>query len=388
MQRLSNTRSCSLNNSYDYVTDPVQELALRHLRCLLPLCIAVACIILSACTTSGSTVGAQVPGDNARQEGLSAADTAMVDDHLSVIEQLFDPYSTTLQITNNDTDPTLTLFASRLASGGYGIQRVTADQGANYLSYDRVTSVVEDSPIVSFVSRIGSVELSRDYEVSENNVITPVSGLRLSGTRTPVGVDSTSIANKQIDKEYSAVEYIASLRLDDQVPVISLITSDIVEQVARRATESPALSPGQPLAPSLQAINASRLEVNNLFYAETSTFNTILDSYDRIDRQVIVFGNDSLVLGETNKSLIGQFVDSRVGDRDIISLVGCSNGPTDLEIGNEGLALGRAKRVTEALLALGLNQNQVLDEGCWAPVSAGEKFPARGVVMELWRRTS
>jgi len=98
-----------------------------------------------------------------------------------------------------------------------------------------------------------------------------------------------------------------------------------------------------------------------------------------------VFGNDSMVLGSTNKSLIDQFVDNEIREGDVVSLIGCSNGPTSLEIGNEGLALGRAQRVTEALTSRGVPRENVLDEGCWAPVSAQDRFPNRGVVMELWR---
>ena len=96
-----------------------------------------------------------------------------------------------------------------------------------------------------------------------------------------------------------------------------------------------------------------------------------------------------MVLGSRNKSLIDQLVENVLGEEDIVSLVGCSNGPTALEIGNEGLALGRAKRVTEALLARGVSREKVLDEGCWAPVAEAEdRFPSRGVVLELWRKNA
>jgi hypothetical protein len=177
---------------------------------------------------------------------------------------------------------------------------------------------------------------------------------------------------------FSQALYVATLGLDEQVPVISLITPDVVSNITTRSTRGP----------SLQALNSSKVEVANLFYGSDSNFASILEDYEQVDRQIVVFGNDSMILGDTNKQLIEQFVDQKLRGTDVISLVGCSNGPTALDIGNEGLALGRAKRVTEALLARGVARERILDEGCWAPVRAGDRFPSRGVVLELWRSQS
>jgi hypothetical protein len=347
------------------------------------------CLTIGACSISGTNLLSRQSPDNLRMTGVSPIDIAIISDHIHVIEQIFAPLKTTLQITNSDTDSRLTTYAILLAKNGYGIQRVTADQGVNYLSYNRATQVGKSPALITFTTQIGTVDISRDYIESSTGTISPASPFRLSGTRTEVTVDSVEIANLQVsDPAYSTTSYTASLGLDEQVPVISLVTPELVDRIAADTSGSSGLPPADPRAPSLQALNSNRIEINNLFYTDTSTFSSLLADYTRVDRQVIIFGNDSMILGNPNKELINQFVDSKVRDSDLVTLVGCSNGWTDLEIGNKGLALGRAKRVSEALLARGIARDRILDEGCWAPVSAGDKFPARGVVMDLWRKTS
>ncbi|NND91523.1 MAG: hypothetical protein HKN42_11730 [Granulosicoccus sp.] len=307
---------------------------------------------------------------------VSATDRTMLNNLAVVIAQIFNPVETTVQINKSNTDPTTQYIIATLGEMGFGIQRVSADQGANYLSYTRREN---DQNLVAVSIAVGGVVVSRAYQLIGRNVVAPASVMRVSGTRAPITVQDVASSRFEVrDPSLSQVQYVASLGLDEQAPVISLITPMLVDSVASQSTSGP----------SLQALNSNKIEVNNLFYGNTSTFSSILEGYERIDRQIIVFGNDSLVLGDVNKQLIDQFVDTQLRHRDIINLVGCSNGPTALDIGNEGLALGRARRVTEALLARGVLRDQILDEGCWAPTSAGDRFPGRGVVLELWRRNA
>jgi hypothetical protein len=342
---------------------------------VIALCLLGTLSLLTACTLPGIPSANLASGRPAAGNAgsVSAIDRSMFDDLGAVVEQIFEPFDTTLQINRQDNDARMQYLLSVLAAKGFGIQRVSADQGANYLSYVRTQN---DDDEIRLSITIGAVVIGRDYELVRRNAVTPVSRVRLSGTRVPVSITDRATASFQVrDPDLATAQYVASLGLEEQSPVISLITPELVGRVANVSTSGP----------SLQALNSSQVEVNNLFYGDTSTFASILDDHVQVDRQVIVFGNDSMVLGDTNKQLIDQFVDTRVQPGDLISLVGCSNGPTALEIGNEGLALGRAKRVTEALMARGVARERVLDEGCWAPTSAGARFPSRGVVMELWR---
>ena len=356
-------------------------------RLLTRLAMLCSLLLLGACATSGSkpdteSTDATEPVAQASTTGLSSVtDRTVASDMVEIATQIFPPVMTTLQVNTDDNDPLIRYFIAEFANAGYGIQRVSADQGSNFFSYDRVEEASDSGEtLVRFNASIGSVNIGRDYTIPSVNLVSPASPVRLSGTRAPVTVSDEPSGRMLIkNPEHSQAIYTASLNLNQQAqPVISLITSDLVDRVASGNT---------PQA-RLQAINSNRVEVSNLFYADQSNFTSILDDYEQVESQIVVFGNDSMVLGNTNKLLIAQMVENRLRPDDIVSLVGCSNGPTALEIGNEGLALGRAERVTQALMAQGVSRDRILDEGCWAPVSAGDKFPSRGVVMELWRNPS
>lgn len=358
----------------------------------MPLKTVLVCSLfwLSACANMQPQSDSATSTGNARQSSVEAikqqlnvsrsvsvAERTVLTDLAAVAKQIFDPYSTTLQINNFNTDAALQYFVNVLSEYGFGVQRVTADQGANFVLYTPEHGKSDTGRTLSASISIGAVEISRDYAIKRNNVVTPASVVRLSGTRVAVTVNDSPSARKTVaDPSLSQAQYVASLSLDEQAPIIQLITPELVDRVVTRSAEGP----------SLQALNSSNLEVNNLFYGDSSTFSSVLDDYGSVDRMIIVFGNDSMVLGDTNKRLIDQFVDSTLKSDDLVSLVGCSNGPTALGIGNEGLALGRAKRVTQALQSRGVARDRILDEGCWAPVNASERFPSRGVVLELWRK--
>ena len=350
---------------------------MQLLRSISKICLLISVSTLGACVSiseqpDGSTV------KPVKIEQIPAVDQTMIQDLAGVVAQIYEPRSTTLQINATNSDNTLNHFAAVLAKKGFGIQRVSADQGANFVSYSRTKDKSKNSSNVDFSVAVGAVSIARKYQMMGNDVIAPASTVRLSGTRAPVTIKDTASSRKLVkDPSLSKAQYVASLSLDEQTPMISLITPEIVNNIAAESANGT----------SLQALNSSKIEVNNLFYADQSTFSSVLDDYSKIYKYVVVFGNDSMVLGKRNKALIDQLVDNVLIDDDIVSLIGCSNGPTSLAIGNEGLALGRAKRVTEALMDRGVARDKILDEGCWAPVTEQQdRFPNRGVVLELWRK--
>jgi len=103
---------------------------------------------------------------------------------------------------------------------------------------------------------------------------------------------------------------------------------------------------------------------------------------------VLEFPNDSLrVLPQVRRTLTRMREEFQPAT-DYFSVVGCSHGKTDIENGNELLAVGRSKRVLEELIALGVPDERVLDEGCWAPVHFDGVMPRRGVRVELKRRST
>lgn len=341
------------------------------------ICLLMGMGALGACsTTNDQQDDGVVPALKIDQ--VPSVDKTMIQDLAGVVAQIYDPLTTTLQISATESDQTLNHFVAVLAQKGFGVQRVSADQGANLVSYTRSQEKLNSRSNVDFSVAVGAVSVARKYQLMDNNVVAPASTFKLSGTRAPVTINDTASSRLQIkDRGLSKAQYVASLSLDEQAPVISLITPQIVNNIAAESANGT----------SLQALNSSKVEVNNLFYADQSTFSSLLDDYSKIYKYVVVFGNDSMVLGKRNKSLVDQLVESVFIEGDIVSLIGCSNGPTALEMGNEGLALGRARRVTEALMARGVPRDSILNEGCWAPVlEQQDRFPNRGVVLELWRR--
>jgi len=126
----------------------------------------------------------------------------------------------------------------------------------------------------------------------------------------------------------------------------------------------------------------------NIYDTLTSNFSDFYQDYEEVERRVLIFPNDSLRLGDTNKQIIEQYVEMMDTSTDVLSVIGCSHGSTNIRNGNSLLALGRANRVKEAFLFSGVEHDAVLEEGCWAPQPFEGDLPDRGVVVTLKRRKS
>jgi len=124
----------------------------------------------------------------------------------------------------------------------------------------------------------------------------------------------------------------------------------------------------------------------NFFETGESNYDGLFDEYEDVVSSVLIFPNDSLRLGDSNKAIIEQYVSKLNPETDVLSVLGCSLGTTKIANGNSLLAIGRANRVKEAFLFSGLAHDQVLEEGCWAPEFVDMELPSRGVVLTLKRR--
>lgn len=294
-------------------------------------------------------------------------------DLLDAYVQLRDPIDTTVQVSDS-ADELTNAVALELAGLGYGLQQVSGDVGARFLD----VTVLDDAGDARLVLELGELELRRRYRQTSDGLV-PSGPLQVAGSRLPVVLDDAEFGVAvENDPAISTVRYVGGSTRPASVPVIALITPELVREVAEDVggSRAPGASPS--------GLNTDRVEVVNRFYGE-SGFGPMAADRRRVDHQVVVFADDSMRLGETGKTQIRAFVTGFDERTDLITLVGCSNGPTALEIGNEGLALGRSGRVSQELRALGVPAERIVDEGCWSPVSAGDRFPSRGVVMELLR---
>jgi len=303
------------------------------------------------------------------------AEQIMVDDLLSAIVQLFPPPVSTIQISAANNNELTLLVADTMAQSGFGIQKVTTDQGASLLTTETQTEEQSgnQSPIKQIRIDIGQVSIGRSYSLTNDQTVQPSSPFKVFGSRAKIDLDATLFGAVPA---MTITQYVAPIKLDEPLPLLSLITPEVVQSSAS----------GNTGEPELTSINSAKVEVTNLHFGE-SAFDSVLDNHLLEDNLTVIFPNDSLTLGNENKLIIRQFMKRFVEQLDLVSVVGCSNGPTNAEIGNVGLALGRGERVTDELLSLGVPRENILDQGCWAP-SAGGKYPGRGVVLELWREKS
>ncbi len=238
----------------------------------------------------------------------------------------------------------------------------------------------------TFLVSAGPVKLKRDYAVDAEG-IRPASRMLLHGAdASNVTMDHARFDTRLAADTATGTELAAS----KAAPAAgSLGASDPSDPSGARASASTAVPATAVVAravpvtpPRKSAAPAPRA---NMYETRRSAFEPILARYETVSRSVMVFGNDSLVMGADNKRDARQLARRFDPATDIVSLIGCSHGRTALDNGNETLALGRAARVKEELLLAGLAPELVLDEGCWAGTHF-DKMPARGVVVTHKRR--
>ena len=333
-------------------------------------------LVLAACGTTEIQPTIVVDAPVTEKVSQPLREDLVAKDLIYVLRQLAHPATTTVQVPT-EQDTFLKFLLSELIVEGYGIQQVQADQGANFLQYRREADAVGNVLENTYTLTVGDIELQRSYEIRKGGSLFPVSAMTLAGSRIAAKIDRSLFKHLgQTTVAVDNIKYTSVEEADDSIPTISLITSDVVSGVTERAIG----------APSVQALNSGKLEVGNLFFGDASNFASVLDGRERQSRDIVPFGDDQLRMGNLGKRMVLVILNEFDERTDLISVVGCSNGPTMSELGNEGLALGRAARVTEEFMSHGVARDRILDEGCWAPQSVGDRFPSRGVVVEVWRR--
>lgn len=300
-------------------------------------------------------------------------------DFLSVYTQLLPPRETTVQLGKPST-----VFGKELEEGfketGYGIQRVGADQGPFYMTYSENTKHNSDNrKTYTYKLDVGDLGLERTYINVKNAGVFPAGPMMVYGTTKNVELNPDLFKQQGSQLAFvSEVQYEKRAEsASDTVPKITLVDEDLIRGILEKQDAD---------LPSYKALNSQNIAIENLYSRGESNFQSVDIDYRTVRKDVIIFGDDSLRLRERGKDQITRLAGFFNANTDLFRLVGCSNGPTKHEGGNEALALGRSKRVAEALLSQGVKQSSILDEGCWAPVSHDE-FPARGVLVELKRRT-
>ncbi|MEE9321548.1 MAG: hypothetical protein V3U76_13965 [Granulosicoccus sp.] len=356
--------------------------------------IRIVCLVLVSCL-GGCTAFPQISASS----GSNASTPLAVENDFQRSRMIALDFVETMVQLPELTPGNTTLIADRPASR-FGEILLTTMQDAGYdlrmgtgqltkrLEYTITPETTLDSQhaegiaIYTFVVSAGSIKLKRTYRVDTLGV-TPATSMFLHGS-----------ASGQLTMNASLFE-----SLPPSTTELAHATSAVMPVVVRKSTAS-AMASSDNADSSVDAkivttaIDEKAATVRqgavlngkkNMYVTGRSNYQSILQQLEEVRKEVMVFPNDSLVMGRSNKKLAQQIVDSFDPGRDVISVVGCSHGPTALNNGNETLANGRSWRVKEEFMLAGIDEELVLEEGCWANTHF-EKMPARGVLVTHKRR--
>lgn len=270
-----------------------------------------------------------------------------------------------------------------------------------------------DGALYTYTVNIGDVSVRRTYQPQSDGWVAPASDLQVRGAiasnlfidnnlfqraRTPQ--EKTTPARNSVPRPQPLPEFAA---LDNPQTPTPVTSRDGSSAVALATTDYPPVrvtahdvsaqksslgrqdSFHQPLFKNTSPTLAPSQKQNVRNLGE-SNYASILNSMSIVKEAVLIFDNDSTVLGSANKAQVGQFVKAFDRTKDVFSVIGCSHGPTALAGGQESLALGRAQRIKEELMFAGVPENSILDEGCWAHEQFDKRMPRRGVVLALKRQ--
>jgi len=137
------------------------------------------------------------------------------------------------------------------------------------------------------------------------------------------------------------------------------------------------------LRPSLSSLNPFN---RNMYDIRQSNYQSIFEQYEDIHKSVIIFDNDSFILGAENKKRVADISEVVNPNTDVVSIVGCSYGKTGDGIENSVLAVSRANRVKEELMMAGVDADRMLEEACYAKEYEDSMgLPRRGVEIKVKR---
>lgn len=324
--------------------------------------------ILSACANKPQKVDEPEIGNDIKN-GL------VVRDFLVAISQVHAPEDTTVQLNAPTSE-----FGRELERGfielGFGIQRVTSDQGKQFLSYTKSTTENSNSVATDrYKIFVGDSGFERTYAGIPGGGIAPIGPMMIYGSNTDVKLNDQLFPGQSVEVSYADDEVI---KIDPNV--LTVIDANVMNAISE-------LRQGE--LPEYRSLNFRNQEIQNLFNGPSSNFEEVNDVYRTVRKDVIIFDNDSLVLKRKGRDQIARLIKFYDPQSDVFRLIGCSLGPTQVAGGNEELALGRSARVAEELVSREVELSSILDEGCWAP-SAGnlpaEDYPRRAVVVELQRK--
>lgn len=341
--------------------------------------------------------GVELTGDFSRSKLIAA-------DFVATIAQIpaTDP-TTTILHTDKPTTRFGELLLGTLQKAGFDL-RVGSESSDVWLAYKAIRdeqSSESGNPVYTFIVAAGDVKLKRSYEVDQYGV-KPTGGMFVRGASINNVVSDDSMFSIRKPKPQTAPPpNIADLNSDGvsiagiptSKPFVksnTVFTPEEMQKLEQRRELEASVAALALLndADSLNEFNSSNAysEVPNMAVNMKSRYQDIFDEYEVLNTSILVFPDDSLLLGRDNKQVLRRYANDFNEETDVMSVIGCSHGKSKLANGNAYLANNRAFRVKEEFIAIGLSPKTVLEEGCWADEAYGD-MPLRGVLVQHKRLT-
>jgi len=259
----------------------------------------------------------------------------------------------TLQVSSPTTAFGNTLIRA-LEDAGFGIQRVSADQGLNYVTYGKRLSETEAGQVTDYSVAVGEIEVRREYNLKKSKVF-PSSLLIVTGTDSIVDISlDDSIFAEQGGTGDTFISGVGGNTLDSPTTdVNTVVVNDYdAKPLGKRTDQSSVLS-----------------QARKRIYSKESAERPInLEPYRRVRRTVLIFEDQgSNVMGRGNKLAITELA-ANFQRGDIFSISACS----DVDGRNQQAEL-RAVRVEEEFVSHNVEPGSVQIEPC---VRASYRHPS------------
>lgn len=349
-------------------------------------------LLLSACGLR--SVKPEVAEDNLEQELVIAQD------FINIMAQMdaFSPWTTDLSFQlNHDQDVGVRLSrqqqrrhdlfgrALRIAAtkNGYTTKAGRTSSASHHIrfSISRPSAAV-DSQLMTYNLSVGDVDFRRVYKPRDDGGIEPVNAMLIRGATVSQVVSDDSIFEPSASK--LSADSVANTNSEERTEFNSPLQKK-TQPAPVMQVETPNATGQEESIVASGDIEFSLVPKANVADKGSSNYDRLLVDKRDVAAEVLVFADDSYVLGSENKQLLGSIMSGFNPDTDVVSVVGCSTGVTKIENGNAALAIGRANRVKEALLYSGISHDKIYDEGCWSPEANSTPFPNRGVVITIKR---
>lgn len=359
---------------------------------------------------------AELTGDFSRSKLIAA-------DFVSTLARL--PESKPSETVLHTTKPSSRfgeLLLGALQQAGFDL-RIGNKQSQRWLAYNaNRDETLSDSgnAIFTFIIAAGNIKLKRSYEVDQYG-IKPAGSMFVSGATTDnlVMDDSIfSVRSPDVARVVTEEAVVTEAVVTDETNILTDKPFDTVASLEDADVELNAVPTREPLIKFREKAEVNKLtslqtavpvkaelvsfktsaatvtavasasessgaysEFPNMYTTDTSRYADTFTAYENVNKEVYVFPNDSVVLGKQNKLLIQKLAQNFNSATDVVAVLGCSHGASNIENGNAYLATNRAFRVKEEFVLAGLDADKVLEEGCWAGVD-NPGFPARGVLVQ------